>query len=256
MARLRSPLLVVWIVGRRPYIRSPSPCIEEPEPWSLLTQRLDPGCRRGFRDDRRSRTPARRANHAPFPEQKTNIRGCGQLRRRTAASANVLVHRRNKMPVSIQFLSALQKLEQIRETTPQLPRLVEPFARVRRHATDTVQRRSTEPPRQNARHRRTSEDTSCRTPPSPGNPFSPRIFNAASSHFLQQTAGRLAHAWYFRRASGPPPPGGTFPARRQLAPKSPRKFFQNLCFQRVGALAGIAVPLFAPLGDAIAERSG
>ena len=51
------------------------------------------------------------------------------------------------MPVQIsiffQFLSALQKLEQLRETMPQLPRIhfVETFARVRRHATDTVQRR-------------------------------------------------------------------------------------------------------------------
>ena len=92
------------------------------------------------------------------------------IRRKISGS----VDQKNVMPVSIffQFLSALQKLEQLRETMPQLPRLdfVEPFARVRRHATDTVQSRSTEPPRQNAQPRRTSEDTSCRTPPSPGNP--------------------------------------------------------------------------------------
>ena len=125
---------------------------------------------------------------------------------------------------------------------PQLPRPVEPFARVRRHAINTVQRRSTEPFRQNARPRRTSEDTSCRTPPSPGNPFSHWIFNAASSHFLQQTAERLAHAWHSRRASGPPSPGGTFPARRQITPnrpeKSTKKIFQTLYFSKGSNLSG------------------
>ena len=125
---------------------------------------------------------------------------------------------------------------------PQLPRPVEPFARVRRHATDTVQRRSTEPFRQNARPRRTSEDTSCRTPPGPGNPFSHWIFNATSSHFLQQTAERLAHAWHSRRASGPPSPGGTFPARRQITPnrleKSTKKIFQTLYFSKGSNLSG------------------
>ena len=47
-----------------------------------------------------------------------------------------------QISISFQFLSALQKLEQFRETMPQLPRLVETFAHrsVRRHATDTVQR--------------------------------------------------------------------------------------------------------------------
>ena len=58
---------------------------------SHQVQRPDPGCRRGFRDDRRSGTPARWVNHAPFPERKTNFRGCGQLRCRTAASANIPV---------------------------------------------------------------------------------------------------------------------------------------------------------------------
>ena len=90
------------------------------------------------------------------------------------------VDRKNVMSVSIsfQFLSTLQKLEHLRETMPQLPRIhfVETFAHrsVRRHATDTVQRRQIEPPRQNARPRRTSKetDTSCRTQPSltSGNP--------------------------------------------------------------------------------------
>ena len=71
-----------------------------------------------------------------------------------------------------------------------------------------------------------------------------RIFNAASSHFLQQSAERLAHAWHSRRASGPPSPGGTFPARRKIAPnrpeKSTKKFFRLYIFQRVRTLAGIA----------------
>ena len=54
-------------------------------------RRPAPGCRRGFRDGRRSGTPARRTNHATFLERKTNDRGCGQLQRRTAASANIPV---------------------------------------------------------------------------------------------------------------------------------------------------------------------
>ena len=76
------------------------------------------------------------------------------------------------------------------------------------------------------------------------------IFNGveASSHFLQQprSAERLAHAWHSRRAilSGPPPPGGTFPTKRQIAPNRPEKstkiFFRLYIFQRVRALAGIA----------------
>ena len=167
---------------------------------------------------------------------------------------------KNVMPVSIsfQFLSALQKLEQLRETMPQLPRIhfVEPFAHrsIRRHATDTVQRLSTEPPHQNARHRRTSEEmgTSCRTPPSPSNPSDSAPGSSMRSKQARTSFNRalsvLRMPGIFAVQSCPAlrvDSRRDFPREKANSPESSRKVYENFffrlyIFQRVRALAGIA----------------
>ena len=84
------------------------------------------------------------------------------------------VDRKNAMPVSIQFLSALQKLEQLRETTPQFAaarRAVRACPTARdRHRTASLDRTASSECAVSSNFRRTS----CRTPPSPGNLSGPR----------------------------------------------------------------------------------
>ena len=68
--------------------RGPSPHISQER-----IQRPNPGCRRGFLDDRRSGEAGRSRQAGLFLERTTNICGCGQLRRRGIRCPNIPVSR-------------------------------------------------------------------------------------------------------------------------------------------------------------------